>query len=183
MDYLSIIHTHFKDIPAAYGMYLIHVTLVTKKALSVGARLGCGANTLRFIEEAAMLHDIGCCRVHFPEFQIYESLPYLCHMTEGYTILTQEGFPLHARVASTHTGVGITAREVKEHNLPLKEQDYVPETLEERIISYADLFYSKSPKTLFVEKTPKQIRSGLEKFGQEKVHIFDSWHGEFSDTY
>jgi uncharacterized protein len=179
MNYLEIIGKYFGDNDAAYGMYIIHVTLVTKKALSIAVRIGLGEESLKFIEEAGMLHDIGCCKVDFPEFKISGDLPYLCHMTEGHKILENEGLPRHARVASTHTGVGIYADEVREQNLPLEEKDYIPETIEERIISYADLFFSKNPDRLFKESAPDEVRKLLEKFGPKHIDIFNKWHEEF----
>ena len=179
MNYLGIISKYFRDNDVAYSMYIIHVTLVTKKALAIAKRIDLKEESLKFIEEAGMLHDIGCCKVNFPEFKINGDLPYLCHMTEGHKILEEEGLPKHARVASTHTGVGIYANEIKERNLPLEEKDYIPESIEEKIISYADLFFSKNPDSLFTEKTPGQIRKSLEKFGDKHVNIFNNWHEEF----
>jgi len=179
MNYVEIISKYFGDNDTAYSMYIIHVALVTKKALNIATKIGLSEESLKFIEEAGMLHDIGCCKVNFPEFKISGDLPYLCHMTEGHRILEDEGLTRHARVASTHTGVGIYADEVRNRNLPLEEKDYIPETIEERIISYADLFFSKNPSHLFEEKTPDEIRKSLEKFGVRHINIFNKWHEEF----
>jgi len=54
-----------------------------------------------------------------------------------------------------------------------------PQTLAERIICYADLFFSKNPKQLEQEKPVEKIRKSLARFGEEKVAIFDSWLREF----
>lgn len=179
-DYISLIHKYFGDNKVAYGMYIVHVTLVTKKAIEIAERLDLSKESLRFIEEAGMLHDIGCCKVDFPEFNINGDLPYLCHITEGKKILEKEGLPKHARVASTHTGVGIYADEIRRKKLPIEERDYLPETIEERIISYADLFFSKDPDSLFAEKTSEQVRKSLEKFGEHQPNIFTAWNSEFA---
>jgi uncharacterized protein len=178
VNYSSIINKYFGDNELGRVMYTIHVTLVTKKALEIAKKNGPNERSLRFIEEAGMLHDIGCCRVNMPVFNIKSDLPYLCHMTEGQKILEDEGLEKHARVASTHTGVGIYADQIKEQGLPLEEKDYIPETIEERIISYADLFFSKDPDSLFKESTPKEVRKSLEKFGDRYPKIFDEWHKE-----
>ena len=179
MDYRKIVDTYFQDNAYGKNIYLIHVTLVTRKALCVGIRSVVGQEPLRFIEEAGMLHDIGCCRVHFSPMRCKGSLPYLCHMTEGEKILIAEGFPRHAGVACTHTGVGMSAEEVRERELPLEERDYIPETIEEKIISYADLFYSKDPEKLFFEKTPDQVREQMSVFGDRHRETFTVWHKEF----
>src|SRR5205085_4689241 len=104
---------------------------------------------------------------------------YICHATEGQKILDDEGFPKHARVAAVHTGVGIYADEIKKRNFPIPEKDYIPETIEEKIVTYADLFFSKNPESLFEEKTPERIRKSLEKFEERHTAIFDKWYKEF----
>ena len=180
MDYISIIDKYFQNNERGRAIYLIHVTLVTKKALQLARKQGLSDESLTFIEEAGMLHDIGCCMVDMPAMGFETGLPYLKHMTEGHRILEEEGLPKHARVASTHTGVGITAQEIRERGLPLDERDYIPETIEERIISYADLFFSKNPEKLFYEKTPEEVRSMLANLSDEQVAIFNKWHKEFT---
>ena len=57
--------------------------------------------------------------------------------------------------------------------MPLPLQDYIPETVEEKVICYADKFYSKT--RLQVEKTPEQALRSLEKFGAEGVAVFREW--------
>jgi uncharacterized protein len=54
-----------------------------------------------------------------------------------------------------------------------------PETLAERIICYADLFFSKNPERLEKEKSVEKIRKSLSKFGEDKVAIFEAWQREF----
>jgi uncharacterized protein len=51
----------------------------------------------------------------------------------------------------------------------------VPTCIEEEIISYADLFYSKKPGSLSREKTIESISEGLGRFGIHKVTIFKQW--------
>jgi uncharacterized protein len=56
--------------------------------------------------------------------------------------------------------------------------DYLPETLEEQLICYADKFYSKShPQRLL---TAEQTAKSLEKFGLDGVERFLHWHSLFS---
>ena len=60
---------------------------------------------------------------------------------------------------------------------PIPAQDFLPETLEERLICYADKFYSKSH--LDRVKTPEQAERSLSKFGQEGVARFRQWRQLF----
>ena len=182
MDYRSIIEKYFKNNEKAQTIYLTHVTLVTQKSLEIAMSLNLGDESIKFIEEAGMLHDIGCCKVDFKEMNCYGNLPYICHMTEGHKILENEGFPKHARVASTHTGVGIWKEDIEAENLPLEMRDYFAESIEEKIISYADLFFSKNVDRLFEIKTPKQIVEMLKKhnLSEKKIERFKDWHRDFS---
>lgn len=76
-----------------------------------------------FIEAAAMLHDIGRCKTHS-----------IKHGIEGARILAD--YPEYARVCERHIGAGLTENEASGLGLPAK--DYIPETLEEKIIAHAD---------------------------------------------
>jgi uncharacterized protein len=50
-----------------------------------------------------------------------------------------------------------------------------PQTKEEEIIAYADLFFSKSHTPIDKEKPMKKIKKGLAEFGERKIKIFDQW--------
>ena len=62
-------------------------------------------------------------------------------------------------------------------NLPLPQQDFTPQSIEEQIVCYADKFYSKT--RLDVEKTPEQALRSLEKFGSEGLDVFRAWMTRF----
>ena len=78
-----------------------------------------------------------------------------------------------ARVCERHTGTGLTAANIREMGLPLPAVDFLPETLEEQIICYADKFYSKSHPER--ERTVEQTAESLRKFGEAGVEKFLSW--------
>ena len=128
-----------------------------------------------------MLHDIGIVKVDSPQIGCYGKLPYLCHLTEGRAILIKEGLPKHARVAANHVGVGgLSKKEIIEGNLPLLAEDILCKTLEEKIISYADLFFSKNPKKLWQKKSADDIRSKLAK-RQQQLQRFEKWYKKFGE--
>ena len=133
-----------------------------------------------FLWEAAMLHDIGITKVDAPSIYCYGTEPYIRHGILGAEILRAEGLPLHARVAERHTGTGLTAVEIERQNLPLPHQDFVPESIEEQIICFADKFYSKT--RLGIEKTPEQALRSLEKFGSEGIVVFKGWMSRFTSA-
>lgn len=179
LAYFDIIHKYIDPSSVTYSIYLPHVIMVTERALKIARGLRLGEASLQFIEEAAMLHDIGVIKVNSPKLATTGDLPYICHGNQGRIILESEGLPLHALVAERHTGVGIPLSQIVERDLPLPHRDMVAESIEEKIISYADLFYSKRVERLWMTESPEEIEAELAEFGSDQVAIFKAWHAEF----
>ena len=158
---------------------LEHSRYVADLALEVAESLTLPEETRLFIEEAALLHDIGVCQVLAPSLGLHGPYPYITHGVNGREILDREGFPLHALVCERHTGVGLTLKDIVSQNLPLPHREMCPESLPEQIICFADLFYSKKPGRLAERKNVKKVREKLLPFGEEKVKTFDSWLARF----
>ena len=180
----DLIRKYYKDHPKAHKLLLDHSRKVTKKALSI-ARTAVKNKHIdfQFIAEAAMLHDIGIIFTHAPDLYCFGKLPYLAHGVKGHDILIAEGLPRHARVCERHTGTGLTAAEIMHQKLPLPHRDMLPESLEETIICYADLFYSKNIQDRGREKSPAEVRQGLVLYGQEKGEVFDKWFKLFEPEF
>lgn len=138
---------------------------------------------LDFLYEAAMLHDIGVYATHAPSILCTGSEPYLRHGIIGAQLLRAMGCEAHARVCERHIGVGLTAADIAAQQLPLPQQDMLPETLEEKLICYADNFFSKShPEQM---RTFTQVRDSVARFGEENVERFDALaaiFGRINDT-
>ncbi len=78
------------------------------------------------VKMGALLHDIGRSRTHEPG-----------HGFEGGKILRGIGVDERiAKIAERHVGAGIPASEAKHLGLPAL--DFIPETIEEKIVCYAD---------------------------------------------
>ena len=179
MNPITLLQKYFPD-PDAFRIILEHSRLVATKALQTASNLDRPGVDLKFLEEAALLHDIGVCRTAASRFHCHGTEPYIRHGVIGREILEEEGFPRHALVCERHIGVGLTRDDIRSQGLPLPEREMAPLTTEERIICFADLFYSKSPEKCRHEKTPEQIRKGLLRFGASKVSIFEGWLREFN---
>lgn len=158
---------------------LEHSRYVAALALGVCDHLALGDDGRVFIEEAALLHDIGVSQVYAPDIGLNGTHPYILHGVLGRAILEKEGYPLHALVCERHIGVGLTVDDIDRQQLPLPRRDMCPVSLSEQIICFADLFFSKRPGKLSVRKTPDIIRNKLASFGDEKVAVFDSWMKRF----
>ena len=173
MDYQAIINKYYPEDNELRHILLVHSRAVANKALAIADRHPELSLDRQFIEEAAMLHDIGFVRCNAPGIQCFGTEPYICHGRIGADMLRAEGFPRHARVCERHTGAGITRSQIIAQKLPLPEQDFLPETMEEKVICYADKFFSKTH--LDEEKTIEQAIASLSKFGEEGVSRFREW--------
>jgi len=179
MDVEQILTRHFGDAAEACAIVLEHSRMVADMALRIARSLNDPALDLLFIEEAALLHDIGVCRTDSPGIGCSGDAPYILHGIIGREILEAEGLPRHALVCERHIGVGLTVDDIVSQGLPLPLRDMVPVTREERIVCYADLFFSKKGNSLRHEKAPHEIRKGLSRHGEHRVAIFDGWLVEF----
>lgn len=173
MNPLEIISRYYDPESELFRILVVHSRNVADKALSIARLHPEMPLDLAFIEEAAMLHDIGIYLCNAPEIACHGEAAYIRHGYLGAELIRKEGFPRHARVCERHTGTGITQQMIKEQNLPLPYRDFMPETLEEQLICFADKFYSKTK--LEKEKQPEKVKQSLAKYGNETVVRFDNW--------
>ncbi|MBN1260614.1 MAG: HD domain-containing protein [Anaerolineae bacterium] len=179
VDYFAIIHKFIPPDSYTYRLYLPHVAAVTAMSIRIARRLGLDEAQLQFIEEAAMLHDIGIVEVKSEWLHCTGTLPYIGHMEAGRKILEAEGLPRHARVAAEHIGVGITREEILALGLPLEPRDIFPATVEEQIISWSDLFFSKVPGSVWYQRSVAEARDLVVRFGDRAVCTFAAWLEKF----
>ena len=178
MDYQAIIDKYYPEENELRRILMIHSRSVADKALAIAEAHPELPIDKQFVEEAAMLHDIGIFRTNAPSIQCFGTEPYICHGTIGAQLMREEGFPQHALVCERHTGSGLSLLEIERQNLPVPHHDMLPLSLEEKLICYADKFFSKTH--LERERTVEQARNSLLKFGEEGIARFDTWIQLFS---
>lgn len=130
-----------------------------------------------FVAEAAMLHDIGIFKVDSPRIDCHGDKPYICHGYLGREILEEEGLPLHALVCERHIGVGLKKKDIILRNLPIPFRNMQPRSIEEKIICFADLYYSKSH--LGEKISHEVIVRKLRRHGVAKVKKYKRWCKKF----
>ncbi len=177
LDCLEIIGKFYVPDSKACRILADHGARVSEKALRVAENLDLPFPARDFIREAAMLHDIGMIHTDVPRLGCHGNHPYIAHGILGRLMLEKIGLPRHAMVCERHIGVGISAEDVVGQKLPVPVRDMLPKSPEEKIVCYADKFFSKNGRAR--EKTPDEIVRGLERFGLEKADIFLSWLKEF----
>ena len=138
-----------------------HSEKVADKAIEIARKIKKVKVDMDLIEIGALLHDIGRTKTH--SFK---------HALIGGKILRQRGFSEKlARICETHILGGLDREDAKKLGLP--EKDYLPVTIEEKIICLADKhmagtrevsiqerfnrWFSKYGKTTLLEKSKRRI--------------------------
>lgn len=178
LNCIEIIEKLYAPKTMLYNILLKHSTQVAEKALAVADRVSVLKPDRDFIYEAAMLHDIGIVFTDTPRLGSYGNHPYIAHGILGRVVLEKQGLFSHAMVCERHIGVGLTKEDIISQKLPLPLRDMVPLTLEEKIVCYADKFFSKTISHN-QERTSEEILKSLSRFGRDKVEKFLSWMNEF----
>ena len=135
------------------------------------------ADVAQFLEEAALLHDIGVFLTDAPGIHCHGTHPYICHGYLGSELMQKEGYPRHALVCERHTGAGMSLQSILDQQLPVPHRDMLPVSLEEQVVCFADKFFSKTH--LDREKSPEKVLKSISRFGEEGVLRFNDWCKRF----
>ncbi|MBS7624128.1 MAG: TIGR00295 family protein [Candidatus Bathyarchaeia archaeon] len=118
---------------------------ISKRCLRNGV-----AVDINLVHIGGLLHDIGRSRTHSVH-----------HVVVGAEIARSLNLPEQVvRIIERHAGGGISAEEALELGWPNKS--YIPETIEEKIVAYADKLVEGS-KIISIEETIKRFKSELGK--------------------
>ncbi len=115
-----------------------HCKAVSNVALSIARRVKITADP-NLVRKGSLFHDIGRSKTQGID-----------HAVEGVAIARNLGFPDElVNIIERHIGAGITAKEAVRLGLP--EKDYLPHTVEEKIVSYADNLVNGTREMQFYE--------------------------------
>ena len=144
-DWRTAVASFYTEAPQARDILIEHSRAVAELALEINAKKQLGIPE-HIVETGAMLHDIGIVRTDAPGIGCHGNLPYIVHGLAGAEMLESINAPdWTVKIALRHTGVGLTPQDIESQRLPLPcDREYMPETLLEKLICYADKFYSKS---------------------------------------
>lgn len=176
---LNVISKYYSPGSLSYQILTTHSQLVTQKSLALAKQVPHLNPDIDFIAEAAMLHDIGILFTNAPDIGCFGEHHYLAHGYLGRELLDREDLPRHALVCERHTGVGLTIADIQNQGLPLPVREMVPVSLEEKIICFADCFFSKKPAYLLAERSLPEVRASLARFAPAKADIIDEWAAFF----
>jgi uncharacterized protein len=179
----KIIFDHYLENTMAFNYYYTHCVKVTELALKILDHNRNLQINKEFVIYGAMLHDIGIIETNAQEIGCYGKLPYIAHTYIGRGMLEKEGLMEIAPVCERHIGVGLTKEDIIQAGFPLPHRDMVPLSLEEKLICYADKFYSKSDKHLIIPRSTEKIRKKILKYGDDKLSKFDELVNLFGIDY
>ena len=177
VDFDKIIEKYYTKGSDAYNLLTIHSRQVAELALQLADESAVAVDR-DFVWEAAMLHDVGICRTNAPGILCFGTEPYLRHGLIGKTMLLEEGLPRHALVCERHIGAGLTADEIRNQGLPLPAVDMLPLTVEEKLVCYADNFFSKSH--IVPARGHEQVRARMARCGEGTRRRLEAMHEMFS---
>jgi len=121
---------------------------------------------IQLVQVGALLHDIGRSETHNVD-----------HVIKGAQIAKSLGLPKPVvSIIERHAGGGITENEAEGLGWPVK--GYVPQTLEEKIVSYADKLIEGS-RRVKVERTIKKLSRELGR-DHPAIERVKQLHREFS---
>lgn len=114
---------------------------------------------IQLVEAGALLHDIGRCKTQG-----------IMHGVEGAKIAAQLGLsPKLVMIIERHLGAGIPQDEAVALGLPPK--DYMPVTLEEKIVAHADNLIDNDQKHPIEQEVEKALQKGQLKHAERLMQL------------
>lgn len=122
------------------------------------------------ISRGALVHDIGVTKVVDGRN--------ITHGEIGYHWLINNNYPKSwANFCLTHIGVGLNAEEIKNTKLN-QSLDHMPQSLEEKIVAYADNFTSKGSRKLYWNEV-SVMDLKIKSYGENQFRRWQEWKEEF----
>lgn len=182
-EVMTLILKYYPKGSIAFYYYYTHCVKVTELALKIASLKPQLQLNKEYLINAGMLHDIGIIKTNAPDIGCFGDFPYISHTFLGRIILEENGFETVAPVCERHLGVGLTKKDIISSKFPLPHRDMIPTSNEEKLICYADKFYSKSDKHLTIPKSLDKIRKKVKKYGRSKSAKFEEFIDLFGNPF
>ncbi len=144
---------------------VVHCATVRAVAEAIASRIP--QADMKTVIAGALLHDIGRSKDHT-----------IMHAYLGSKIVEGYGLsPVLVDIVRKHTGAGLDQEDVEEMNLP--PGDYMPATLEEKIVAHADNMVSDNRVVLHRHSVDKLMAKGANR-GALRIELL---HQELSALY
>ena len=119
----------------------------------------CTHANMKLVEAGALLHDIGRSKTHG-----------IHHAIEGARIAESYGLPNEiVRIIERHIGAGLSADTAASLGLPRKE--YIPETLEEKIVCHADNLLDDCTRQPIEHEVEQALIDGKKEYAMQLIKL------------
>jgi len=133
-----------------------HCKAVRDFAVRIAKKAGAD---VELVEAGALLHDIGRSKTHSMK-----------HVIEGIRIAKQLNLPDKiVRIIERHIGAGISKDEAVKLGLP--ENNYMPITLEEKIVCHADNLIQSGKKQSIEKEVRKALKQGFNDYAIRLIEL------------
>jgi len=138
-----------------------HELAVMRKARDLAHNITKIEVDIELVKIGALMHDIGRCVLHS-----------MAHGPVGGDIIRKLGFKSSeklAKIVERHLLAGISADEAKKLDLP--ERNYIPETIEEKLVCFSDKLHSGTRKVTIEKRFQRWIgKHGINDFLTEQIN-------------
>lgn len=143
---------------------IIHCCTVRTVAEEMMKKIDCDRD---LVIAGSMLHDLGRAKDHS-----------ILHAMIGADMAEELGLPPElVSIIRKHTGAGLDQQDIDEMGLP--QGDYVPRTIEEKIVAHSDNMVSDNAVVTHMHSVDKLMMKGSFR-GADKV---ENLHNELSELY
>jgi len=120
---LALLEQQFGANRAGLDIVYRHSRMVADKALALARGARAKGLDLEFIEQAALLHDIGVSAIYAPQLHCFGKAPYICHASSAGKSSKPGVSRGTALVCERHIGVGLSQNDIATQKLPLPDAD------------------------------------------------------------
>ncbi len=149
---------------------IIHSQMVERLSRRIGEAITQNKDNLikiniGIMRMGALLHDIGRARTHE-----------IAHVLEGVNIARKSRFPPEViHIIEMHVGSGLTEKEAEE--LGLEKKRYFPQSMEAKIVSYADNVISGDRRIDIRRAKARYLKKGLNNAAERLQEAHDYLSG------
>lgn len=177
IEQIKQLHRKYSPNDKVYDLVYGHGRIVSEIALwCVNQMKDSSKVDVTMLEAGCLLHDIGTYLFFDEQAKVTNDRMYVQHAILGAKILEDEGVDQRiSEMVSTHVLLGLSKEEIVSHSFPLPYRDYIPTSIEGRLLCYADRFHSKHPIFSTYDFFLRHLETNL----PEQAKKFKTWSEEF----
>ncbi len=147
IDEIEKLHRKYAPNDKVYNLVYGHCQIVCEIALWCVDQMKDSSKVDKdLLRASCLLHDIGTYLFFDEEAKVSNDRMYVQHAILGSKILADEGIDSRiCRLVQDHVLMGLSKEEIASRPFPLPNKDYIPDSIEGRLLCYGDRYHSKHP--------------------------------------